>query len=639
MAATSGAPWRGDRPLRVVRGLELRFGSRTYVMGILNITPDSFSGDGLLAEPHRPGGDPGADGDRAADGDRPPADDREAAHGRTIALAVAQAVRMVAEGADILDVGGESTRPGHRPVSESEEARRVVGVIRAIRARLPDVPISIDTSKPAVAEAALTDGADILNDVAAVTSAAALAPVAAAHRAPYILMHGRHRPRYRDVVGEVVDDLRRAVELAVAAGCARDELIVDPGIGFGKTAEQNLELLSGLGALRALGRPIIVGASRKSTIGRVLGLPVEERLEGTLATTALAVAAGVDIVRVHDVSPNVRVARMSDAIIRGGWHEPDSVPGHEPDSVRGTLRARPAGRTRQEGAADGSDQPALDALRGTSRGVGRGAAAAAARGGRPRRRGWTWGPPAAPTPWPTPSTTRHSWRSWVGPWRGAPSGFSRGWPGRSPARRSRPTRASMPSPSACASWPCPSTWTWTTRRWRCAGSARPAEPRPPRLSHEGLAGQRLPGPRRYWLAGLVPSSICRSRTSSPRRTRRVSVSRGRYCVRISSSGLSPSTLIAVDVRDDVAILEAGLVRRAAREDGAARQPLGRLDERAIAEQEATLVLHDGRERGVLDAHPGTTQRLALHGLLHDRAGEVDGDGEADALRVSRRWRC
>jgi dihydropteroate synthase len=265
-------------------------------MGILNATPDSFSGDGLLR---------GTEADQAGP---------EAA----IERAVDRAKRMVEEGADILDVGGESTRPGHGAIGASEELDRVLGIIHAVRSRLPAVPISIDTTKPDVAESALAAGADIVNDVAAVTAGAALAPVAATHDVPYILMHGRARPEYDDVVSEVLADLGRAIDLALAAGCRRGQLIVDPGIGFGKTPEQNLELLSGLAALRELGLPILLGASRKSTIGRVLDLPVEERLEGTLAITALAVAAGIDIVRVHDVQPNVRAARMSDAIVRGG---------------------------------------------------------------------------------------------------------------------------------------------------------------------------------------------------------------------------------------------------------------------------------------------------------------------------------
>jgi len=278
-----------------IRGLRLRIGERTYVMGILNVTPDSFSGDGLLR-------------DGALD----------------LATVLRRADAMVAEGADLLDVGGESTRPGHVPIDAAEEADRVVGLIAALRERMPQLPLSIDTTKPAVARAALAAGADIINDVDAVTGHGALAEVAAEHHVPCILMHSRPRPAYRDVVREVIDDLALALDRAEASGCSRDRLIVDPGIGFGKTAEQNLALLRGLGALHELGRPILLGTSRKSTIGRVLDLPPDERLEGTLATTALGIAAGVDVVRVHEVAPNVRVARMSDAIVREGWHDADA---------------------------------------------------------------------------------------------------------------------------------------------------------------------------------------------------------------------------------------------------------------------------------------------------------------------------
>ena len=278
-------------PIRL-RDLELRFGERTYVMGIVNMTPDSFSGDGLLAS------------------------------GSPIDAAVDQAVRMVGEGADIIDVGGESTRPGHEPVSPRAELERTVAVVRGIRERLPAVPVSIDTSKPPVAQAALDAGADIVNDVAAVTGGAALAPVAAAHGAPYIVMHSRPEPVYEDVVAEVLEDLREGLASAEDQGCRPESLIVDPGIGFGKTAEQNLALLGNLSALASLGRAVLLGTSRKSTIGKVLELPPDQRLEGTLATTAIGIAAGVDLVRVHDVAANARTARMSDAIIRGGWTEP-----------------------------------------------------------------------------------------------------------------------------------------------------------------------------------------------------------------------------------------------------------------------------------------------------------------------------
>jgi dihydropteroate synthase len=262
------------------------WGERTYLMGILNITPDSFSGDGLLAS------------DSPVEG------------------AVAQARRMVAEGADLLDIGGESTRPGHTPVGLEQELERVIPVIRAIREALPEAPISIDTTKPEVAEAALDGGASLINDIWGVGPGQDLPRLAARRRVPLIVMHNRREPEYDEVVREVVSDLRAALERAVAAGVDRDQLIVDPGIGFGKTAQHNLLLLRELAVLRELGRPILLGTSRKSTIGRILDLPPEERLEGTLATTALGIAAGADIIRVHDVEANRRAALVADAIGR-----------------------------------------------------------------------------------------------------------------------------------------------------------------------------------------------------------------------------------------------------------------------------------------------------------------------------------
>lgn len=286
------------------------WGERTFVMGIVNVTPDSFSGDGLLA------GTPGASGTLAGE--------YAATEGVAdpVAAAVAQAIRMAAEGADLLDIGGESTRPGHAAVDEAEELRRVIPVLRAVRDALPDMPITIDTTKPAVARAAIQEGADALNDIWGVGDDDGLTRLAAEARLPIVLMHNRAEPRYADVVAEVIADLRRAVNRALDAGVSPSNVIVDPGIGFGKTAEQNLALLRDLGALRRLGQPILLGTSRKSTLGKVLGLPADERVEATLATTALGVQAGVDIVRVHDVRENVRAARMADAIVRGTWHDP-----------------------------------------------------------------------------------------------------------------------------------------------------------------------------------------------------------------------------------------------------------------------------------------------------------------------------
>jgi len=190
-----------------------------------------------------------------------------------------------------------------------------------VRVALPGIPLTIDTTKPTVAGAALDAGADAINDVWGVDPERGLSRLAASRKVPIVLMHNRAEPRYTDLVGDVVADLRRAVEAALAAGVDESNVLVDPGIGFGKTADQNLELLRRLHEVRALGRPILLGTSRKSTLGKVLDLPPSERLEATLVTTALGIAAGVDIVRVHDVAANMRAARMADAIVRGTWHE------------------------------------------------------------------------------------------------------------------------------------------------------------------------------------------------------------------------------------------------------------------------------------------------------------------------------
>jgi dihydropteroate synthase len=285
---------------------EFAWGARTYVMGILNVTPDSFSGDGLLAA-------------RASAID-------PASVGDPVASAVEIGRRMVAEGADLLDVGGESTRPGHATVDAANEIARVVPVIAALRAALPDTPLSVDTTKADVAAAALDAGADLVNDVWGVAADGAMLHMAARRGAPIVLMHNRAEARYTNLMPEIVADLQAAIERALEAGIGWDSIVVDPGFGFGKTAGHNLVLLRELALLRVLGRPILLGTSRKSTLGKVLDLPADERLEATLATTALGIASGVDVVRVHDVRANVRAARMTDAIIRGGAL-PDPGPG------------------------------------------------------------------------------------------------------------------------------------------------------------------------------------------------------------------------------------------------------------------------------------------------------------------------
>lgn len=271
-----------------IGGHLFRWGERTYVMGILNLTPDSFSGDGLVREGHD-----------------------------AVAAAVELAQAMVADGADILDVGGESSRPGHQEVPADEERRRVVPAMAAIRAALPDVPLSVDTTKPAVADAAIDAGAGLVNDVWGVAADDGMARVAAARGVPIVLMHNRAEARYTNLMAEIVADLEAAIERALAAGVRWEAILVDPGFGFGKTPDHNLMLLRELDAIRLLGRPILLGTSRKSTLGKVLDLPPGERLEATIATTALGIAAGVDMVRVHDVRANVRAARMTDAIVRG----------------------------------------------------------------------------------------------------------------------------------------------------------------------------------------------------------------------------------------------------------------------------------------------------------------------------------
>jgi dihydropteroate synthase len=283
----------GRLPPTRIGSRTFEWGSRTYVMGIVNVTPDSFSGDGLLA---------------AAAGHCDAA----------VEAAVAQARRMVDEGADILDLGGESTRPGHEPVSAEEEVARVVPVIAAIHAALPQVPISVDTTKAKVAAVALDAGAALLNDVWGVGRDDAMARLAGERQVPLIVMHNRDVAHYDDFVAELLADLRAALDRAQGIGVPRGNLIVDPGFGFGKTPEHNLEVMRHLRELRELGSPVLLGTSRKSTLGRVLGgAPPEDRLEATLATTAIGIAAGVDIVRVHDVLANVRAARMSDAVVRG----------------------------------------------------------------------------------------------------------------------------------------------------------------------------------------------------------------------------------------------------------------------------------------------------------------------------------
>jgi dihydropteroate synthase len=269
-----------NRPvIAEIGGRRFEWGSRTYVMGIVNVTPDSFSGDGV-------------------------GDDRDAA--------VAQGLRMVEEGADLLDVGGESTRPGHVPISAADEIARTQEVVRRL-SRESRAPVSIDTYKVEVAEAAVAAGATIVNDIWGIARSPALADLAARHNCALVLMHNQEGTVYAgDLMIEIKRFLGAAVDAALAAGVPRERIIVDPGIGFGKTADQNWEVMRRLEELKELGQPVLVGTSRKSFIGKLLDLPVTERVEGTAATVTASILRGADVVRVHDVREMVRVVRVAD---------------------------------------------------------------------------------------------------------------------------------------------------------------------------------------------------------------------------------------------------------------------------------------------------------------------------------------
>ena len=277
------------------------WGNRTYIMGILNVTPDSFSGDGLL-----------------------PRED-------TIQRAVAQAREFAAAGADILDIGGESTRPGSEPISAKEELARVIPVVAAVHQAL-DLPISIDTYRADVAAAALDAGASWLNDVWGARMDGNMAGLAAKAGCPIVLMHNRSKPKsvaqeerlggryvgikYENLLEDITHELQESINIALAAGVKPSQIIIDPGLGFGKTVPQSLQILNHLHHFKRLGYPILIGPSRKSFIGYTLDLPPSERVEGTAVSVAIGIDRGADIIRVHDVKSMVRVARMTDAIVR-----------------------------------------------------------------------------------------------------------------------------------------------------------------------------------------------------------------------------------------------------------------------------------------------------------------------------------
>lgn len=255
--------------------------NHTYVMGILNVTPDSFSDGGKF---------------------------------NRLDAALRHAEEMLAEGADVLDIGGESSRPGHTTVPDLEEIDRVAPVIEAVKARF-DVPVSVDTCKSTVTEAALQAGADLINDIWGFRRDPRMAELTARAGAACCLMHNRPEPVYEDLMGDMLTDLQTSVDIALEAGVARDKILIDPGVGFGKTYEMNLACLRHLGQLHRLDLPILLGTSRKSVIGLTLDLPTDQRLEGTLATTVLAVLKNCAFVRVHDVKENRRAIAMTEAIL------------------------------------------------------------------------------------------------------------------------------------------------------------------------------------------------------------------------------------------------------------------------------------------------------------------------------------
>ena len=254
---------------------------RTYIMGILNVTPDSFSDGGKFNQ---------------------------------MDAALYHAEEMIRDGADIVDVGGESTRPGHTVISDDEEISRVAPVIEAIKSRF-DIPVSIDTYKGKVTEAALKAGADLVNDIWGFKFDHKVAELTAQYGAACCLMHNRSEPTYQDYLNDVVADLKECVRIAKDMGISDDKIILDPGVGFGKTYQMNLEIINHVDVLHSLGFPILLGTSRKSVIGQTLNLPTDQRVEGTLATTVVGVLKGCAFVRVHDIKENKRVIQMTEAIM------------------------------------------------------------------------------------------------------------------------------------------------------------------------------------------------------------------------------------------------------------------------------------------------------------------------------------
>ncbi|MBU3204169.1 dihydropteroate synthase [Clostridium algidicarnis] len=261
----------------------IKLGERTYIMGILNVTPDSFSDGGDFIDIHN---------------------------------AVNHAKEMIELGVDIIDVGGESSRPGHKSITKEEELKRVIPVIKRLSAET-DAIISLDTIRSEVAEEAIKEGAHIINDIWGLQKDPNMAKVAAKYKIPVIIMHNQNGTYYNNIIEDIKGFFKRSVAIAKEAGISEDMIILDPGIGFGKTPEQNIMVMSKLDEIKSLGYPLLLGTSRKSMLGKILDLPPKERVEGTLATTILGIVQGVDIVRVHDVQENLRAAKVADVIIRG----------------------------------------------------------------------------------------------------------------------------------------------------------------------------------------------------------------------------------------------------------------------------------------------------------------------------------
>ncbi|MCY6957694.1 dihydropteroate synthase [Clostridium brassicae] len=266
----------------IIGNKQFNLGERTYIMGILNVTPDSFSDGGRY---------------------------------NNIDAAIIHAKKMIEEGADIIDIGGESTRPGHIFVPEDEEIKRVVPIIKALSKEI-DVPISIDTYKAEVAREAVKAGASLINDVWGFKREKEIAKVAAEYKVACCLMHNREDKNYNNIMEDMLKDLRESIEIALKAGVEKDKIMIDPGIGFAKTYEDNLKVMQNLEKFNTLGYPVLLGTSRKSMIGFALDLPTDERVEGTLATTVIGITKGCDFVRVHDVKENKRASMMTDKIMR-----------------------------------------------------------------------------------------------------------------------------------------------------------------------------------------------------------------------------------------------------------------------------------------------------------------------------------